>query len=401
METGIPLERALELIRQHTAPLSPVELAGPWLLDLTLARDVTAPMDQPPFDRSPLDGYALRAEDTRKASPDHPVRLEVADTLYAGSWPQSPLHSGQCARIMTGAPIPPGADCVIRQEDTDRGFPVVGIFQPLERHENYCFAGEDYRAGTVLLRAGTRMDAAALGILASAGLWGQPLAAYPRPKVLLAGTGDELAQPGQDLRPGQIYNSNLPQLAARCRQLGLEYDIAWWPDDPQAVADGLREGVRRFDCVITTGGVSVGDKDIFHQALPLAGAERLFWRVRLKPGTPAMFSLLEGRPVLSLSGNPFAAAATFELLARPLLAALSGQPGWQPLTLTAPLANSFPKASKGRRFLRGRYGNGQIWLPEGHSSGQLLSQVGCNCLVDIPAGSPALEAGTTVKAVLL
>ena len=153
--------------------------------------------------------------------------------------------------------------------------------------------------------------------------------------------------------------------------------------------------------VITTGGVSVGDKDIFHQALPLAGAERLFWRVKLKPGTPLMFSLLEGRPVLSLSGNPFAAAATFELLARPLLAALAGQRDWQPLTLTAPLATPFSKASGGRRFVRGIYRDGAVTLPEGHSSGQLRSQVGCNCLVDIPAGSSPLAAGTMVKVVLL
>ena len=214
------------------------------------------------------------------------------------------------------------------------------------------------------------------------------MAVYPRPRVLLAGTGDELVRPGQPLKPGQIYNSNLPQLAARCRQLGLAADTVWWPDDPRAVADGLTAGVRDFDCVITTGGVSVGDKDIFHQALPLAGAERLFWRVKLKPGTPLMFSLLEGRPVLSLSGNPFAAAATFELLARPLLAALAGQRDWQPLTLTAPLATPFSKASGGRRFVRGIYRDGAVTLPEGHSSGQLRSQVGCNCLVDIPAGSP-------------
>ena len=401
METGITLERALELIRLHTAPLSPVELAGNWLQDHVLAQDVIAPMDQPPFDRSPLDGYALRAEDSLGASPDHPVLLEVRETLCAGDWPQIPLNPGQCARIMTGAPIPPGADCVIRQEDTDRAHPRVGIFRALAPHENYCFAGEDFQNGSLLFPAGTRMDSFALGVLASAGLWETPLSAHPRPKVLLAGTGDELAQPGDTLRPGQIYNSNLPQLAARCRQLGLEAATAWWPDDPRAVAEALSESAGLFDCVITTGGVSVGDKDIFHQALPLADAQRLFWRVQLKPGTPLMFSLIQGKPVLSLSGNPFAAAATFELLGRPLLSALEGQPHWQPIRLSAPLATPFPKASGGRRFVRGVLRDGSISLPDGHSSGQLRSQVGCNCLVDIPAGSPALEAGTMVKAVLL
>lgn len=401
MKTGISLEEAVSVIRDHTAPLPPEQAVGMGLLDRVLAEDVIAPMDQPPFDRSPLDGYALIAVGTRGADRDHPARLEVVDTVYAGGWSQVTVQPGQCVRIMTGAPIPAGADCVIRQEDTDQGYPQVQIYQELHRHENYCFAGEDYQKGSVLLSAGTVLDAAALGVLAGAGLWERPLAAHPRPRVLLAGTGDELAQPGETLKPGQIYNSNLPQLAARCRQLGAVCDTVWWPDDPQAVADGLKEGVRRFDCVITTGGVSVGDKDIFHQALPLAGAERLFWRVKLKPGTPLMFSMLEGRPVLSLSGNPFAAAATFELLARPLLAALAGQRDWEPVTVSAPLATPFPKASGARRFIRGAYRDGAVVLPEGHSSGQLRSQVGCNCLVDIPAGSPALGAGTIIKAVLL
>ena len=401
MKTGISLEEAVSLIREHTAPLPPERAVGAELLDRMLAEDLAAPMDQPPFDRSPLDGYALIADDTRGAGRDHPVRLEVVDTVYAGGWPQATVRPGQCARIMTGAPIPAGADCVIRQEDTDQGQPCVQVYQELHHHENYCFAGEDYQKGSVLLAAGTVMDAAALGVLAGAGLWKQPLTAHPKPRVLLAGTGDELAQPGEALKPGQIYNSNLPQLAARCRQLGIGCDTVWWPDDPQAVADGLKEGMRRFDCVITTGGVSVGEKDIFHQALPLAGAERLFWRVKLKPGTPLMFSLLEGKPVLSLSGNPFAAAATFELLARPMLAALAGQRDWAPVTVSAPLATPFSKASGGRRFVRGLYRDGAVTVPEGHSSGQLRSQVGCNCLVDIPAGSPPLEAGTIIKAVLL
>ena len=401
MKTGITLEEALAIVREHTAPLPPEQGVGEELLGRVLAENIIAPMDQPPFDRSPLDGYALASADTQGADRDHPVQLEVVDTVYAGGWSQVTIRPGQCVRIMTGAPIPAGADCVIRQEDTDRGHPCVQIYQELRRHENYCFAGEDYQKGGVLLAAGTVLDAAALGVLAGAGLWERPMAVYPRPRVLLAGTGDELVRPGQPLKPGQIYNSNLPQLAARCRQLGLAADTVWWPDDPQAVADGLTAGMRDFDCVITTGGVSVGDKDIFHQALPLAGAERLFWRVKLKPGTPLMFSLLRGRPVLSLSGNPFAAAATFELLARPVLAALAGQGDWQPLTLTAPLATPFSKASGGRRFVRGIYRDEAVTLPEGHSSGQLRSQVGCNCLVDIPAGSPPLAAGTMVKVVLL
>lgn len=401
MPEMISLEEARALVLSHAAPL-PVETV-PVLeaVGRVAAADLKSDIDISPFAHSAMDGFAVRAAELAEASQEAPVELDVVAEIAAGDVFEGSIEAGQCVRIMTGAPIPAGADCVIRQEDTDRGHPCVQIYQELRHHENYCFAGEDYQKGGVLLAAGTVLDAAALGVLAGAGLWERPMAIYPRPRVLLAGTGDELVRPGQPLKPGQIYNSNLPQLAARCRQLGLAADTVWWPDDPRAVADGLTAGVRDFDCVITTGGVSVGDKDIFHQALPLAGAERLFWRVKLKPGTPLMFSLLEGRPVLSLSGNPFAAAATFELLARPLLAALAGQRDWQPLTLTAPLATPFSKASGGRRFVRGIYRDGAVTLPEGHSSGQLRSQVGCNCLVDIPAGSPPLAAGTMVKVVLL
>ena len=401
MKTRISVEEAVDIIRANTAPLPPERRAGAGLPGLVLAEDVIAPMSQPPFDRSPLDGYALIAADTDGASEETPARLQVIDTVYAGGWSEVTVRPGQCVRIMTGAPIPAGADCVVRQEDTDRGAPEVAVRVGLRDHENYCFRGEDYREGDTLIPAGYPLDAAALGLLAGAGLEGAEMPVRPRPRILLAGTGDELAPPGQPLRPGQIYNSNLPQLAARCRELGYAADAVQLPDDPELTARELDRGVRDYDCVITTGGVSVGEKDIFHQALPLAGAERLFWRVLLKPGTPMMFSLLEGKPVLSLSGNPFAAAATFELFARPMLAALSGDCRWEPTTLSAPLADGFGKKSGGRRFIRGRYAGGAVHLPEGHSSGQLRSSLGCNCLVDIPAGSPELRAGETVRVILL
>ena len=180
-------------------------------------------------------------------------------------------------------------------------------------------------------------------------------------------------------------------LSARYGQTNSLLERAYqWSDEPDPA---------ELDVLLTTGGVSVGDKDIFHQALPLLGAERIFWRVNLKPGTPAMYSVYEGKPILSLSGNPFAAFTTFELLARPLLAALAGEemPRWGEGVLDTP----FPKASPRRRFIRGQYENGHITLPEGHASGMLASLVGCNCLAELPAGSPPAEAGTRVRILLL
>lgn len=398
MVTGISLEQAVALMTGGLSPLPPEALPAVQALGRTLASHVTAPMDHPPFDRSPLDGYALRAADIAGADRDHPVCLPVADTLYAGDEAKAPLLPGQAVRIMTGAMLPPGCDCVLPQEDTDRGNP-VSIYTALPPHKNYVYQGEDYRAGSLLLQAGTRLDAAALGVLSSAGI--TEVSVCPRPKVGLLTTGDEVVEPGRPLPPGKIYGSNGALLAARLAELGIPSFCRHAADSPAAVAKAMERMLEDCDLLITTGGVSVGDKDIFHQALPMLGAERVFWKVDLKPGTPAMFSRHGGKPILSLSGNPFAAFTTFELLARPLLAALAGEPRLLPRQRQAVLTTPYDKPSPRRRFLRGRYEEGQVALPEGHSSGQLASLVGCNCLVELPAGTPPAEAGQAVQVWLL
>ena len=396
MVTGISLEEAVARMTAPRSPLGTEALPLERALGRTLAADVTAPLDQPPFDRSPLDGYALRSADLTGADKDHPAVLEVVDTVYAGDEAKIPVKPGQAVRIMTGAMLPSGCDCVVAQEKTDRGSPVA-VFAALKPFENYVCQGDDYRKGSPLLKAGTRLDAAAMGVLASAGL--MEVEVCRRPKVGLLTTGDEVVSPGAPLPTGKIYGSNQMLLAARLAELGFEAETAHQGDDPAAVAEAMKQLLKTCNVLITTGGVSVGDKDIFHQALPLLGAEQVFWRVDLKPGTPAMYSVWQGKPILSLSGNPFAAAATFELLARPLLAVLAGEEGprWGEGVLDTP----FPKASPKRRFIRGKYENGHITLPEGHSSGLLASLVGCNCLVELPAGSPPAEAGTQVRILLL
>ena len=396
MVIGISLEDALTRMTLPLSPLGAERLPLEAALGRTLAVDVTSPLDQPPFDRSPLDGYALRSADLTGADKQHPAVLEVVDTVYAGDEAKIPVRPGQAVRIMTGAMLPPGCDCVVPQEKTDQGKP-VRVFASLKPFENYVYQGDDYRKGSVLLTAGTRLDAAALGVLASAGL--TEVEVCRRPRVGLLTTGDEVVEAGSPRPAGKIYGANQLLLAARLAELGFEFRAAHRGDDPAAVAEAIGELLAGCDLLITTGGVSVGDKDIFHQALPLLGAEQVFWRVDLKPGTPAMYSVYQDKPILSLSGNPFAAFTTFELLARPLLAILSGEPGprWGEGVLDTP----FPKASPKRRFIRGRYENGHITLPEGHSSGLLSSLVGCNCLAELPAGSPPAEVGTRVRILLL
>lgn len=401
MRTRIELEEAVDLITSSLAPLGEEPLPRMEALGRTLARDVRAPMDQPPFDRSPLDGYALRAADLTGASRERPVVLPVVETVYAGMVPSRPLGPGVAMRIMTGAMLPAGCDCVLQHERTDNGLERVSIYESLAPHANYCDRGEDYREGAVLLPAGTKLDAAAVGVLASAGISDVPV--RRRPVVGVLSTGDEVVPPETHPLPaGKIYGSNQDLIAARLKELGIpDIRCVLAPDEPQAVADTIAALLEGCDLVLTTGGVSAGDKDIFHQALPLLEAERVFWKVNLKPGTPAMYSLKNGKPVLSLSGNPFAAAATFELLARPLLAALTGEKHFALPRRTAVTADGFPKASPGRRFLRGVYRDEEVTLMGKNSSGLLSSLVGCNCLVDIPAGSPPVEPGQTVGVLLL
>lgn len=401
MRTRIELEEARALLAESVRPLGVEQVSRQEALGRTLAEDVTAPLDQPPFDRSPLDGYALRSADLTGASPEHPVSLRVVETVYAGGVPSRVLGPGEAIRIMTGAMLPRGCDCVLQHERTDNGLEQVQIYAALSPHDNYCDRGEDYRTGEVLLPAGTVVDAAAVGVLASAGLSSVPV--RRRPVVRVLSTGDEVVSP--DLHPlpaGKIYGSNQELLTARLRELGVS-DVRGLliGDDPREVADTMAQLLGECDLLITTGGVSAGDKDIFHEALPLLGVERVFWKVNLKPGTPAMYSLWQGQPILSLSGNPFAAAATFELLARPLLAALTGESRFSLRSRTAVVEGSFPKASPGRRFLRGFYQEGRVSLTGKNDSGMLASLVGCNCLVDLPAGSPPVQEGQTVTVLLL
>lgn len=272
---------------------------------------------------------------------------------------------------------------------------------PLALHhlENYCFAGEDIRRGTLLMRGGTKITAAHLAVLASMGC-AQVNVVRPV-RIALASTGDELLQPGEPLRPGRIYNSNLYLLAGRLREMGFVPKVLGiLPDDCAEAARAIQAELDRSDLILTTGGVSVGKKDIMHGVVRQIG-RRLFWRVCMKPGAPAIAYTADGKLGIALSGNPFAACATFELLVRPVLAKLSGREELLVSRTQAVLTNGFLKPSPGRRFIRAYYETGKVRIPEQHASGSLFSAVGCNAFVEIPAGTGPLEPGTKVGVVLL
>lgn len=395
----ISLEQAVKIITDSVQTKPPVLLPLTQVCGEILAEDITAQIDQPPFPRSPLDGYAFRGQDSAGACKEHPVRLKVVDKIYAGGTSTVTVRRGEAVRLMTGAMIPDGANCVIRQEDTDYNENIVALYKEIKPFQNYCKQGEDFQKGTVLIKAGTKLDFGAVGVLASNGI--SEVRVVPKPKIGIIATGDELAEPGQPLPSGKIYDSNLYMVRARLHELGLETTAMHIGDSYEAVADGIQQLLDSCDAVITTGGVSVGQKDILNESLPFLQAETLFHGLKMKPGSPAIFSIYHGKPVLSLSGNPFAAAATFELLARPMLAKLSDDTSLLCKNTTAELATPFKKASPNRRFIRGMYENGAVTLPQGHSSGQLSSMIGCNCLVDIAAGTGALEENSPVKVILL
>ena len=398
----IELEQAIEVLLAHTQPVGETERVP--LLDAlgrVAAEDVCAGFDNPPFDRSPLDGYTFAAASTANASAEHPVTLRVIGEECAGDFFAGTVGAGECVRIMTGGAIPKGCDCVVRQEDVREDGARIHVSFTSEPYENYCYAGEDIKKGTVLIHRGQRIRAAHLAVLASEG-YGDVLV-HRRVRVAVASTGDELLQPGEQLRPGKIYNSNLYLLAGRLKELGAEVTVLGSvSDDIEKAAEVIASYADKVDLFLTSGGVSVGKKDIMHGVVPALGAERLFWRVCMKPGAPAI-AYTRGKMLgIALSGNPFAAFATFELMAKPALLRLAGQTDVLPARRRAVLADAFPKACLGRRFLRARVqADGRISLPDQHESGSLFSAAGCDAFVDVPAGTKPLAAGTEVEIVIL
>lgn len=399
---GLTIEEAVELLLSRVKKIEETERISLWdAVGRVLAEDVCAGHDQPPFPRSPLDGYAVRSGDVREASKEHPARLKVLGEVDAGHVFGQRVSPGTAVRIMTGAPIPDGADCIIRQEDTDYGEDTAEIYAAAGPYENYCFAGEDYRAGTKLLEKGTQLGAVEAGVLASLGK--SEVLVYRRPKAAVITTGDEIILPGEPLEGGKIYDSNLYTLVTRLTSLGIEVTCRERTgDDAHQAAALLRKAGKEADLVITTGGVSVGKKDIMHEVLKLLPCERLFWRILIKPGMPTLCGQHEGKLIICLSGNPYGAAVNLELLVRPLLAKMAGRKDLEIKRVKAVSESGFLKKSRVTRYVRARYEDGRAEIPDGsNASGILSSMCGCNCLIELPAGTPKLEKGDEVWAVLL
>lgn len=402
MRKDIPLEDAISCMKKHVSILTDMEEVS--IMDAAgriLGEDIYASHDQPPFHKSAVDGYAICYEDSIGASFDTPCTLDVIDCVYAGGYTTKEVNRGQAIQIMTGACVPKGANCVVRLEDSNDDIHNLHIYKEQKHDSNICHQGEDYVKGSVLLKKYDYLDPARLAIASSAGI--HTYKVLRKLKVGLIISGDEIIPLQEPLRHGKIYDSNFAYIYHRLQQMGYEVSShAYVQDDVYVCAEKLVEFTKQVDIIITTGGVSVGKKDILHEALDYAQAEKIFWKVQVKPGTPAMFSMLYGIPILSLSGNPFAAGATFEVLARELLAYMQQNKTQQPWKKEGILTCSFGKYSERRRLVRAIYKDGFVYIPEGmHASGTLKTLIGCNCIMDIPAGSPALQAQDKVSVWML
>lgn len=366
-----------------------------------LAEDITAAEDVPSFDRSPYDGYAFRAADVRDASKDAPVTLRIVEEIPAGDVPRVAVTAGTAARILTGAPVPPGADAIVKFEETEFTEEEVTLFRPYSKGSNIVRKGEDFRQGDLLAKHGVAADAGTAGVLASQGK--TVVSVYRRPQVALISTGSELVSPGTVPGPGQIRDSSQSALCALVSASGcrpVPFGIAG--DKTADISEVLEKALTSCDTVILTGGVSAGKFDLTPDAMAASGIRPLFRGVAMKPGMACACGVKDGKLVLALSGNPAAAVTSFHVIASSALRKLCGRADIVPVTFPVTLASAFPKKSPMTRFLRGRLdlsdGTARMILPKDQGNIVLSSTIGCDIMAVVPAGSGPLDAGTKLEA---
>ncbi len=343
-----------------------------------------------------MDGFAI-------ATDNETNRYRIVGAAYAGHPFPGELQPGEAVRITTGAPLPDSADTVIPVEDTSEADGEMTLQQPVRKGQFVRYRGQEYRADEILLDLGTRLTAGPIGLLASAGI--ERVEVIPRPRVAIFSTGDELVELGQEPGPGQIINSNLQYLTTRLRECGFEPVPLGIGEDRSENLEQLIDQALQADMLISTGGVSVGEKDLMQQTLVRLGFQKKFWRVAIKPGKPVLFGTLEGKPCFGLPGHPAATAATFELFALPALQTLAGQPTPQPATRTATLNQPVKGGGKRQLFLwcrcEWREGAYRIDTPDRQDSGQCRSIADNNALLNLPLDSPGLKKGEQAEVILL
>ncbi|MCZ0988737.1 molybdopterin molybdotransferase MoeA [Streptomyces diastatochromogenes] len=422
------VDEHLEDILTTVRPLEPIELQ---LLDAqgcVLVDDVTVPVSLPPFDNSSMDGYAVRVADVAGATEEFPAVLEVVGDVAAGAAHLVQVGPGQTARIMTGAPLPPGAEAVVPVEWTDGGLgegrpagcgPApwprgrggqVRVHRPAEARAHVRARGSDVKAGDLALEAGTILGPPQIALLAAIGRG--TVRVRPRPRVVVLSTGSELVQPGEELGKGQIYDSNSFALTAAARDAGaIAYRVGAVADDADILRSAIEDQLIRADLLVTTGGVSVGAYDVVKEALSHVGDEDEagggidFRKIAMQPGKPQGFGSIgrDHTPLLALPGNPVSSYVSFELFVRPAIRTLMGlEDVHRPRTRATLRSDKALRSPKGRRqFLRGTYADGEV-TPVGGSGSHLIAALAhADALIVVPEDMESVEPGTDVEVVLL
>lgn len=406
MKKFIALEEALEILNKNTKALKSEVVSIKDSLKRVLYGDVKSKINNPPFNKSVFDGYAFKSEDSKGTSKENPIELKIVDEIFAGDWSDREIKHGEAIRIMTGAPIPVGADCVLKQEETERHGDLVKIFKEMKVNENISFMGEDIKIGETLIKKGKRLDYADLGIMASAGI--SEVTVYKKPRVSIISTGDEVCDINSNLKLGKIYDSNLYSLSARMEELGYHVlSMEHVGDNIIKIGEAIEKAFEKSDIVFTTGGASVGEKDLMQKVAESIGFEKLFWKIKIKPGSAVVCSKIEEKILISLSGNPNAALTTFELLGKPVLKKLEGKE--KDINIKREkgvLMDSFNKKSPQRRFLRGNViydeRGAKVYITQIKSGNGILSSLlNANCLIEIEKGNEGLNRGEVVNIIKL
>lgn len=412
----ISVEEALSYILKHFAPLESERVALLDALDRVLTEDIIADMNVPPFNNSAMDGFAVRAEDIAGASREKPVTLRVIGDVAAGYTASRAVERGTAMRIMTGAPLPNGADTVVRFEETSEGVSgraetknraSIEILKAINRGDNVRAAGEDIRAGTVVMAKGTVVRAAEIGVLASLG--NKELSVHRRPRVAILATGDELVTLDEPVTPGKIRNSNeYSNAAAVIKAGGIPIRLGIARDNIADLTAKIRAGLDAdADLFLTSAGVSVGDYDIVKDVLNAEGAMH-FWQVKMKPGKPLAFGILRGKkqvPLLGLPGNPVSAMMSFEIFARPAILTMLGKTKFERPQVTAVLQENVENSSDRRNFIRvrvERQGEDYIARTTGEQGSGILTSVSrANGLLVIPEDVTFVRQGDRVNVQML
>jgi len=374
-------------------------------LGLPVAEDVVAPINLPSFDNSAMDGYAVRHEDVVTASGESPVHLPVVGEIGAGQAQLVAMSPGTAVKIMTGAPVPAGADTVVPYEWTDRGIAQVRIERAPSYAQHVRPAGDDVQVGDVLVSEGTVLGPRHIGLLAAVGR--ASVLSRPRPRVVVISTGSELREPGTQLGHDSIYDGNSFLLAAAARRAGaIAYRVGIVPDEPRAFLDALDDQLVRADLVVTSGGVSQGDFDVVKEALAPLGSV-WFGGVAMQPGKPQGFGKLgeDGTPIFTLPGNPVSSYISFEMFVLPAIRKLMGRTPYARPTVSARLTHDLRSPDGRRQFARAEYSvdkAGPAVTPVGGHGSHLIGDLAqSDALVVVPEGVAQVAAGEQVQVLRL